>query len=138
MVRVTNVSSLTITTLPGTHRRGEVRSVSRGTTWRAAGSIGSSSGAKVGPVIDHRSVTTTLSPHQGGPKFGAVSEVLFWSLPSLGSPFSLVSFTVRSAAHQLELRWRHEHVVCIGTYIVKACSQAQGGVCETNIVNTDN
>ena len=67
-----------------------------------------------------------------------MSEVLFWTLPSLGTPFSLASFTVRSGANQLELRWRHEHVVCTGSYIVKTCTQGQAGLCKTHIVNTEN
>ena len=86
----------------------------------------------------HKSQYNSLSPHQGGTKFGAVSEVLFWTLPSLGSPFSLASFTVRSGANQLELRWRHQHVVCTGSYIVKTCTQGPARLCKTHIVNTEN
>ena len=64
-----------------------------------------------------------------------MSEVEFWSLPSLDSPFSPASFTVRAAAQELQLRWRHQHVACIGSYSVRTCS---AGLCNTQIVNTEN
>ena len=85
----------------------------------------------VDEVTDHLLVT------DGMDGAAVMAQTVFWTLPQLGTPFSLNRFTVRPGSNFLQLRWSHKDLKCIGSYIVKMCKSGQTKECATEMITTE-
>eukprot|EP00092_Neocalanus_flemingeri_P029036 GFUD01031522.1.p1 GENE.GFUD01031522.1~~GFUD01031522.1.p1 ORF type:complete len:2660 (+),score=730.01 GFUD01031522.1:322-8301(+) len=68
---------------------------------------------------------------------GGVVGTIFWTLPEMGTPFTISNLRVKPGRHSLQLRWTNEELPCISRYVVRTCTVSDPHTCQAEMVTHD-